>query len=75
MEALARLFAHYLGVPSDMPPQYAVQAETEPRHRVVCDYIAGMTDHYLLRQHHELLGEKLMGESAVDAARRYSDSR
>jgi dGTP triphosphohydrolase len=23
---------------------------------VVCDYIAGMTDHFLLRQHHELLG-------------------
>jgi dGTPase len=73
--ALSRLFAHYLEVPSDLPPQYALQAETEPRHRVVCDYIAGMTDHYLLEQHHELLGEKLMGESAIDAARRYSDSR
>jgi dGTP triphosphohydrolase len=23
---------------------------------VVCDYIAGMTDHYLLRLHHETLG-------------------
>jgi len=23
---------------------------------VVCDYIAGMTDHFLLRQHRELVG-------------------
>src|SRR6202030_165251 len=67
--ALSRLFAHYLEAPSDLPPQYALQAETEPRHRVVCDYIAGMTDHYLLEQHHELLGEKLMGESTIGAAR------
>jgi dGTP triphosphohydrolase len=50
-----------------------LQAETEPRHRVVCDYIAGMTDHYLLKQHHELLGE--MGESTVESPRRYSESR
>ncbi len=28
----------------------------QPRHRVVCDYIAGMTDHFLLRQSRELLG-------------------
>jgi dGTPase len=73
--ALSRLFAHYLEVPSDLPPQYALQAETEPRHRVVCDYIAGMTDHYLLKQHHELLGERLMGESTVESPRRYSESR
>ena len=30
--------------------------KNEPRHRVVCDYIAGMTDHFLLRQCRELLG-------------------
>ena len=27
-----------------------------PRHVVVCDYIAGMTDQFLLRQHQEHLG-------------------
>jgi dGTP triphosphohydrolase len=39
-----------------MPPYYSELALREPPHRVVCDYIAGMTDHFLLRQHHELLG-------------------
>jgi dGTP triphosphohydrolase len=40
-----------------MPKNYAEQTDTEPPHRVVCDYIAGMTDHFLLRQYHELLGK------------------
>jgi dGTP triphosphohydrolase len=39
-----------------MPDYYAELAKREPVHRVVCDYIAGMTDHFLLRQCHELLG-------------------
>ena len=30
-------------------------AGVEPLHRVVCDYIAGMTDKYLLHQHETLL--------------------
>jgi dGTPase len=57
VHALAQLFEHYLGHPESMPPYYAAQATHEPRHRVVCDYIAGMTDHFLLRQHRELLGQ------------------
>jgi dGTP triphosphohydrolase len=39
-----------------MPEYYFELAAREPRHRVVCDYIAGMTDHFLLRQHRELIG-------------------
>jgi dGTPase len=39
-----------------MPKSYAELAQREPRHRVVCDYIAGMTDNFLLRQHQDLLG-------------------
>jgi dGTP triphosphohydrolase len=35
---------------------YEEFARTTPRHTVVCDYIAGMTDHFLLRQHHEHFG-------------------
>jgi dGTPase len=44
------------GHPESMPEYYSELAEREPRHRVVCDYIAGMTDHFLLRQHREQLG-------------------
>ncbi len=39
-----------------MPPQYAELALQQPPHRIICDYIAGMTDHFLLRQCHDLLG-------------------
>jgi dGTPase len=51
VEALEQLFHHYMRHPETMPEQYSEQAEREPLHRVVCDYIAGMTDHYLLRQY------------------------
>jgi dGTPase len=49
------LFAYYLKRPESMPAYYFDQSHQEPVHRVVCDYIAGMTDHYLLEQHRKLL--------------------
>jgi len=39
-----------------MPAAYEERAHVEPRHVVVCDYIAGMTDQFLLRQHHHVFG-------------------
>jgi dGTPase len=51
--ALDELFLFYVAHPDRMPSAYAEQARTEPAHRVVCDYIAGMTDNYLLQQHRE----------------------
>lgn len=56
VEALEQLFRYYLEHPDAMPEYFSEQAMQEPRHRVVCDYIAGMTDHFLLRQHRELVG-------------------
>jgi dGTPase len=54
--ALDALFLFFMEHPDRMPKQYAEFAQSEPRHRVVCDYIAGMTDHFLLRQRNEILG-------------------
>jgi dGTPase len=54
--ALDELFTFFLDHPERMPAQYAEQARQASRHRIVCDYIAGMTDHFLLRQRRELLG-------------------
>ncbi len=48
--ALDALFRFFVGQPGRMPRHYAGLAQTTPVHRVVCDYIAGMTDHFLLRQ-------------------------
>ena len=56
VEALEQLFRHYLSHPETMPKFFSDQAQREPRDRVACDYIAGMTDHFLLRQHQELIG-------------------
>ncbi len=54
--ALDQLFLFFLEHPERMPTYYADEAKREPPHRVVCDYIAGMTDAFLLRQHREQLG-------------------
>ncbi len=56
VEALAQLFDFYVEHPGAMPKAYAELAQRGPKYRVVCDYIAGMTDHFLLRQHTDLLG-------------------
>ncbi len=56
VDALTQLFNFYVEHPSAMPKAYAELAERGSKYRVICDYIAGMTDHYLLRLHAELLG-------------------
>ncbi|NDQ56380.1 MAG: deoxyguanosinetriphosphate triphosphohydrolase [Acidipila sp.] len=53
--ALEEVFRYYFAHPQAMPEFYSEQAEREQRHRVVCDYIAGMTDRFLLRQQHDIL--------------------
>jgi dGTPase len=55
ISALDALFRFFVDNPTQMPRSYAELAGKEPRHRVVCDYIAGMTDHFLVRQCQELL--------------------
>jgi len=53
IQCLEELFAFYLERPGSMPELYEELARTTARHIIVCDYIAGMTDQFLLRQHHE----------------------
>jgi dGTPase len=50
---VTELFEIYLKQPERMPRSYQAQAREEPLHRVVCDYIAGMTDTFLRKQHAE----------------------
>jgi dGTP triphosphohydrolase len=56
VQYLAELFDYYLQSFGSMPAAYEELAQTAARHVVVCDYIAGMTDQFLLRQHREHLG-------------------
>ena len=56
VRCVRRLFGYYLEHPRRLPPFYFAQSREEPLHRVVCDYIAGMTDNYLLLQYRKHLG-------------------
>jgi dGTPase len=49
--SLEGLFQHFLKHPRSLPASYHAKAQQEPLHRIVCDYIAGMTDTYLIRQY------------------------
>ncbi len=50
-QSVAGLFRHFLTHPRSLPAFYHAKSAQEPLRRVVCDYIAGMTDRYLLAQH------------------------
>lgn len=52
---MGELFAFLIDHPECVSPGYRENLQETPVHRVVCDYIAGMTDGYLLRVYHELL--------------------
>ncbi|MGH9742363.1 MAG: dGTP triphosphohydrolase [Candidatus Acidiferrum sp.] len=56
VRCLEELFLYYLNSPGSMPASHEESAATELRHITVCDYIAGMTDHFLLRKHLEHFG-------------------
>jgi dGTPase len=53
---LAELFTYYLQQRDTMPESQEHATQQIPRHFVVCDYIAGMTDQFLLRQYQEHFG-------------------
>lgn len=54
---LEQLFIYYIEHPSYLPAEYIHRMEqlNEPLYRVVCDYIAGMTDNYAITKFKELM--------------------
>ena len=48
---VGELFSYWMDKPSDLPHQYQEKAREEPLARVVCDYIAGMTDTFIYEQY------------------------
>ena len=51
---LRDLFQSYVAEPRQLPPHFQGQLEREGVHRVVCDYIAGMTDRFAVDEHQKL---------------------
>ena len=56
MARIGELFQFFLDHPDRLPPSYCEQTQTEPVHRVVCDYIAGMTDGFFRRTFEQTAG-------------------
>lgn len=46
---IAALFELFLQYPEKLPTDYREESASEPLHRQVCDYIAGMTDGFFLK--------------------------
>ena len=51
---LKMLFENYLQNPTLLPTSYQAKYDQCERERVVCDYIAGMTDRYALDEYKRL---------------------
>ena len=51
---LRDLFLSYVGEPLQLPPHYQERIPRDGMHRVVCDYIAGMTDRFAVDEHRRL---------------------
>ena len=51
---ITELFEFFLRFPDELPTTYQEKQQLEPVHRIVCDYLAGMTDNYILEQHRRL---------------------
>ena len=54
---IGELFAHWMEEPDDLPRSYREKSEQDPRPRVICDYIAGMTDPFIYQQYEKYCGE------------------
>jgi dGTPase len=55
-EMLRRVFEAYMANPEQLGDAAARRIEAEGLYRTVCDYIAGMTDRYLIEEHSRLAG-------------------
>ena len=51
---VAILFGLWMEHPEALPPSYQEKAKEESLPRIICDYIAGMTDHFILEQYEKL---------------------
>src|SRR4029077_16881008 len=53
---IQQLFEFWMAKPESLPRSYQEKAGQEPLARVVCDYIAGMTDNFIYEQYEKYCG-------------------
>src|ERR1043166_2716025 len=56
-QLLKDLFAHYVKHPGQIGEHARQRVRKLGRHRAVCDYLAGMTDRYVLQEHRRIFGD------------------
>jgi dGTPase len=56
MAQVAELFGFFVARPDRLPDSYRTMLHGAPVHRLVCDYIAGMTDGYFRRIYEQVFG-------------------
>ena len=68
---LQELYRFYIENPDRLPEEYRflMKEKAEAKERVVCDYIAGMTDSYSIHVYKELFVPKAWGYSAEEDSR------
>jgi dGTPase len=65
---ITELFGLWMKQPEKLPASYREKAESEPRARVVCDYIAGMTDTYIHEQYEKYCGKQKLSSPHLRGA-------
>jgi len=53
---ITELFEFWMAKPENLPSSYQEKAGQDPLPRVICDYIAGMTDNYIYEQYEKYFG-------------------
>ena len=59
------MFESYVSQPRLMPPRYSGRVAVQGAHRVVTDYLAGMTDRYCLQEHARLFKARVDNSSGA----------
>ena len=60
---IGELFAYWMAHPQSLPGSYQEKARNEPLPRIVCDYIAGMTDNFISEQYEKHAGQTALRRS------------
>ena len=55
---LEALFLAYQSDPALLPAHYQERAKSEGKERIICDYIAGMTDRYAIEEYEKLFNPR-----------------
>jgi dGTPase len=54
--SLRELFLAFIAHPEELPDRYRRRIDQQGPHRVVCDYVAGMTDRFCILEHRRICG-------------------